>query len=100
MTANLTIMLNSPWEICFDLPPVQYTQWTKICKTDPSCRAVGAHLCIFIIMSGNNLVEQKYSQVDKNKEFPSEDMEGSWQRVDHAFILENNIKMKYRMLDR
>ena len=30
MSFNLTIVLSSPWDICYDTPPVQYTQMKKL----------------------------------------------------------------------
>ena len=40
VTVNLTIVLRSPRYICFDLPPVQYTQWTQIRKAGPCFRVL------------------------------------------------------------
>ena len=43
-------MLSSPLDICYDFPPVQYTQLTQICKANPCycciVAAVGVLVCV------------------------------------------------------
>ena len=34
MTVNLTIVSSYPWDICFDLQPLPYTQKTQFFKAD------------------------------------------------------------------
>ena len=40
VTVYPTILMNSPWDISFDLPLVQYNHWTQICKAGPCFRVL------------------------------------------------------------
>ena len=52
VTVNLTILFSSAWDICMDLPPVQYTQSTQVFKVDPVYFIIVRYLSVLQMTEG------------------------------------------------